>query len=206
MDHDDGLARALIEVVQADAIAVEEVPPSETHMYGIVSVGADHGHTFEINGMVEKPPQGTAPSNLIISGRYILGPEIFPILANIGKGAGGEIQLTDGMKKLAETQGCYGVRFDVKTYDTGSKIGFLAGAKDLAAKLAAGTLPPEKAAVAGKLIFNQRLDALLAAAFLCILWLVVADVLWTLLQRCRGAKLAPSKESPYEPSKLERRP
>ena len=82
------------------------------------------------------------------------------------------------------------------------KIGFLAGAKDLAAKLAAGTLPPEKAAVAGKLIFNQRLDALLAAAFLCILWLVVADVLWTLLQRCRGAKLAPSKESPYEPSKL----
>ena len=95
-------------------------------MYGIVSVGKDFGHTFEINGMVEKPPQGSAPSNLIISGRYILGPEIFPILANIGKGAGGEIQLTDGMKKLAETQGFYGVRFDGKTYDTGSKIGFLA--------------------------------------------------------------------------------
>ena len=111
---------------KGNVIAVEEVPPSETHMYGIVSVGKDFGHTFEINGMVEKPPQGSAPSNLIISGRYILGPEIFPILANIGKGAGGEIQLTDGMKKLAETQGFYGVRFDGKTYDTGSKIGFLA--------------------------------------------------------------------------------
>ena len=111
---------------QGNVIAVEEVPPAETHMYGIVSVGADFGHTFEINGMVEKPPQGTAPSNLIISGRYVLGPEIFDILANIGKGAGGEIQLTDGMKKLAEQQKFFGVRFDGKTYDTGSKLGFLA--------------------------------------------------------------------------------
>ena len=73
---------------------------------------------FQLAWRGEKPPQGTAPSNLIISGRYILGPEIFPILANIGKGAGGEIQLTDGMKKLAETQNFYGVRFDGKTYDT----------------------------------------------------------------------------------------
>ena len=109
-----------------NVIAVEEVPPAETHMYGIVSVGADHGHTFEINGMVEKPPQGTSPSNLIISGRYILGPEVFGILANVEKGAGGEIQLTDGMKKLAESQAFHGVRFDGKTYDTGSKVGFLA--------------------------------------------------------------------------------
>ena len=108
-----------------NVIAVEEVPPAETHMYGIVSVGADHGHTFEINGMVEKPPQGASPSNLIISGRYILGPEVFGILANVEKGAGGEIQLTDGMKKLAESQAFHGVRFDGKTYDTGSKVGFL---------------------------------------------------------------------------------
>ena len=63
-----------------NVIAVEEVPPAETHQYGIVSVGKDHGHTFEITGLVEKPPQGTAPSNLIISGRYVLGPEIFAIL------------------------------------------------------------------------------------------------------------------------------
>ena len=107
-------------------IAVEEVLPSETHQYGIVSVGADYGHSFEIKGMVEKPPQGTAPSNWIISGRFILEPEIFELLEKGEKGAGGEIQLTDAMIKLAATQPFHGVRFDGKTYDTGSKLGFLA--------------------------------------------------------------------------------
>jgi UTP--glucose-1-phosphate uridylyltransferase len=107
-------------------IAVEEVPPSETHLYGVVSVAKDFGHTFEIGGMVEKPPQGTAPSNLIISGRYVLEPQIFDILEKVEKGAGGEIQLTDGMKALAAQQPFFGVRFDGKTYDTGSKVGFLA--------------------------------------------------------------------------------
>jgi UTP--glucose-1-phosphate uridylyltransferase len=106
-------------------IAVEEVPASDTHMYGVVSVGKDFGDAFEINGMVEKPPQGTAPSNLIISGRYVLEPQIFGILETIEKGAGGEIQLTDGMKALSQSQSFYGVRFDGKTYDTGSKVGFL---------------------------------------------------------------------------------
>ena len=109
-----------------NVIAVEEVPPSETHMYGIVSVGKDFGHAFEIDGMVEKPPLGTAPSNLFISGRYILMPVVFDLLAKVGKGAGGEIQLTDGMKELAKAQPFHGVRFDGKTYDTGSKVGFLA--------------------------------------------------------------------------------
>ncbi|QBR72054.1 UTP--glucose-1-phosphate uridylyltransferase [Beijerinckiaceae bacterium] len=109
-----------------NVIAVEEVPPEETHQYGIVSIGKDFGPTFEITGMVEKPPQGMAPSNLIISGRYILGPEIFSILEKGEKGAGGEIQLTDGMKGLAATQAFHGVRFDGKTYDCGSKLGFLA--------------------------------------------------------------------------------
>lgn len=107
-------------------IAVEEVPPSETHLYGVVSVARDFGHTFEIGGMVEKPLQGTAPSNLIISGRYVLEPQIFDILEKVEKGAGGEIQLTDGMKALATKQPFFGVRFDGKTYDTGSKVGFLA--------------------------------------------------------------------------------
>ena len=125
-------SRCLAQCIEAheahggNIIAVEEVPASDTHMYGVVSVGRDHGHSFEINGMVEKPPQGTAPSNLIISGRYILQPEIFGVLANVGKGAGGEIQLTDGMKGLSERQSFHGVRFDGKTYDTGSKVGFLA--------------------------------------------------------------------------------
>ena len=107
-------------------IAVEEVPPSETHQYGVVGIGADHGHSFEIKGMVEKPPQGTSPSNWIITGRYILEPQIFELLEKGEKGAGGEIQLTDAMIKLAESQAFHGVRFDGKTYDTGSKLGFLA--------------------------------------------------------------------------------
>jgi UTP--glucose-1-phosphate uridylyltransferase len=106
-------------------IAVEEVLPEQTHQYGIVAVGADHGHSFEITDMIEKPKKGTAPSNLIISGRYILQPEIFGILERIEKGAGGEIQLTDGMVELAKSQAFHGVRFDGRTYDCGSKLGFL---------------------------------------------------------------------------------
>ena len=107
-------------------IAVEEVPMDETHQYGIVAKGQDYESSFEIIGMVEKPPRGTAPSNMIISGRYILGPEIFDILETVEKGAGGEIQLTDGMKVLARSQSFHGVRFDGRTFDCGMKIGFLA--------------------------------------------------------------------------------
>ncbi|GJE00317.1 UTP--glucose-1-phosphate uridylyltransferase [Methylobacterium isbiliense] len=106
-------------------IAVEEVAPDQTHQYGIVSVGEEYGDTFQITGMVEKPPKGTAPSNFIISGRYILQPEVFAILEKGEKGAGGEIQLTDAMKRLADTQSFYGMRYRGKTYDTGSKLGFL---------------------------------------------------------------------------------
>ena len=120
-------------------IAVEEVKPEETHQYGIVAVGETFGQTFEITGMVEKPKQGTAPSNFIISGRYILQPEIFSILERGEKGAGGEIQLTDAMIRLAEQQKFYGMRFDGRTYDTGSKIGFLT------ANLAYGLERPELA-------------------------------------------------------------
>eukprot|EP01037_Dinobryon_pediforme_P013594 gene13594-13708_t len=124
-------SRCLAQCIEAynthggNIIAVEEVPMEETHQYGVVAMGKDHGHSFEITGMVEKPAKGTAPSNQIISGRYILGPEIFNILENVEKGAGGEIQLTDGMKILANNQSFHGVRFDGRTYDTGSKIGFL---------------------------------------------------------------------------------
>jgi UTP--glucose-1-phosphate uridylyltransferase len=75
--------------------------------------------------MVEKPPQGTAPSNLSITGRYILQPEIFRILETQERGAGGEIQLTDGMIKLAKTQQFYGVEFEGERHDCGSKPGFL---------------------------------------------------------------------------------
>lgn len=106
-------------------IAVEEAPPDETHKYGVVSVGKSFGSTFEVNGMVEKPAPGTAPSNLIISGRYVLSPEIFKILEKLDKGSGDEIQLTDGMRILAKTQAFHGVRFSGKTYDCGSRLGFL---------------------------------------------------------------------------------
>lgn len=106
-------------------IAVEEVPPEQTHQYGIVTKGDDFGQTFEIARMVEKPPQGTAPSNLMISGRYILQPEIFDILSNQEKGAGGEIQLTDAMKKLAQIEKFFGMIYSGTTYDTGSKLGYL---------------------------------------------------------------------------------
>ena len=109
-----------------NVIAVEEVPMEETHQYGIVSIGVDEGHTFKITGMVEKPPKGTAPSTSIISGRYILDPSVFALLEKGEKGAGGEIQLTDAMIKLAKSQPFHGVRFDGNTYDTGSKLGFLA--------------------------------------------------------------------------------
>jgi UTP--glucose-1-phosphate uridylyltransferase len=106
-------------------IAVEEVPEDQTHQYGIVSVGQTFGQTFEITGMVEKPPKGTAPSNLIISGRYILQPEIFDILSRQEKGAGNEIQLTDAMKTLAQSQEFFGMKYEGRTHDTGSKLGFL---------------------------------------------------------------------------------
>ncbi len=109
-----------------NVIAVEEVPMEDTSKYGVVSIGADEGHTFEITGMVEKPQAGTAPSTSIISGRYVLDPSVFAILEKGETGAGGEIQLTDAMIALAHNQAFHGVRFDGKTYDTGSKLGFLA--------------------------------------------------------------------------------
>ena len=130
-------------------IAVESVPAEETHQYGIVAVGKDFGPTFEIQGMVEKPAQGTAPSNLIISGRYILQPEIFKILENVGRGAGGEIQLTDGMIELMRAQAFFGARFDGRTYDCGSKLGFLTA--NIAFALEREDLAPQLRAEARKL-------------------------------------------------------
>jgi len=110
---------------KANVIAVEEVPADKTHQYGICGVGKRDGKMFEIDGMIEKPKPGTAPSNLSISGRYILQPEIFNILATQERGAGGEIQLTDAMIGLSKTQKFYGVEFEGERHDCGSKAGFL---------------------------------------------------------------------------------
>jgi UTP--glucose-1-phosphate uridylyltransferase len=107
-------------------LAVEPAPDDQLKNYGVVSVGAGDGSTFAVNGMVEKPKPGTAPSNLTILGRYILQPEIFGILAAQEKGAGGEIQLTDAMLTLFKQQPFYGLRYEGRAFDCGSKLGFLA--------------------------------------------------------------------------------
>jgi UTP--glucose-1-phosphate uridylyltransferase len=110
----------------ANIIAVEEVPMERISAYGVVGVGEMKGKSFAITEMVEKPPREKAPSNLIITGRYILQPEIFDILETQAGGAGGEIQITDAMIKLAQRQPFYGLKFDGRSFDCGSKIGFLA--------------------------------------------------------------------------------
>jgi UTP--glucose-1-phosphate uridylyltransferase len=110
----------------ANIIAVEEVPMERISAYGVVGVGEMKGKSFAITEMVEKPPREKAPSNLIITGRYILQPEIFDILETQTGGAGGEIQITDAMIKLAQRQPFYGLKFDGRSFDCGSKIGFLA--------------------------------------------------------------------------------
>ena len=109
----------------ANIVAVEEVPMDRIHMYGVVGVGKPKGKAFEITQMVEKPKAADAPSNLSITGRYILQPQIFELLGKQAAGAGGEIQLTDAMLALAKTQPFYGLKFDGRSYDCGSKIGFL---------------------------------------------------------------------------------
>ena len=123
----------LAEMIQAynekggNHVAVAPVPEDQTHQYGIVGVEAVKAKVSRITKMVEKPPKGTAPSNLHITGRYILQPEIFGLLASQERGSGGEIQLTDSMIKLSEAGGqdFFAVRFDGTIYDCGSKIGFL---------------------------------------------------------------------------------
>jgi UTP--glucose-1-phosphate uridylyltransferase len=110
---------------KANIIAVEEVPMERVHMYGIVGVAKDSGKSLPITKMVEKPKREDAPSNLSITGRYILQPEIFQVLENQQTGAGGEIQLTDAMIALSKTQPFYAVKFEGRSYDCGSKLGFL---------------------------------------------------------------------------------
>jgi UTP--glucose-1-phosphate uridylyltransferase len=128
MDAEPGaLAQAVAAYneVGGNIVVVEPVPESETHKYGVVSLTGRDGRLNQMTGMVEKPPQGTAPSNLIVSGRYILQPEIFDLLAKHKKGAGGEIQLTDGMAALMETQSFHALEYEGATFDCGDKIGLL---------------------------------------------------------------------------------
>ena len=108
-----------------NVIAVEEAQPEFVSRYGIVGVGEEDETGFRITQMVEKPKPDDAPSNLFISGRYILQPEIFDLLEDQEPGAGDEIQITDAMKRLSETQRFTGFRYRGRTNDTGTKAGFL---------------------------------------------------------------------------------
>lgn len=113
------------EEIGGNIIAVEEVPHQEVSSYGVVGRGEGSDAGFRITDMVEKPKSQDAPSNLIISGRYILQPEVFNLLADQPRGAGGEIQLTDAMQTLMHTQPFAGVKYEGQSFDCGSKVGFL---------------------------------------------------------------------------------
>ena len=107
-------------------IAVEDVPKEETYKYGIVDVESEDGNSLPVRGLVEKPAIEEAPSTLSVIGRYILQPEVFDHLSAFETGAGGEIQLTDAMAKLIGKQPFFASRFDGKSYDSGSRLGFIA--------------------------------------------------------------------------------
>jgi UTP--glucose-1-phosphate uridylyltransferase len=131
VQHERGCLAQMIDAAddlgeRANIIAVEEVPMERIDQYGVVGVGENKGRMFSITGMVEKPTRDRAPSNLIITGRYILQPEILDLLAKQDRGTGGEIQLTDAMIALARTQSFYGLKFVGRSFDCGSKVGFLA--------------------------------------------------------------------------------
>lgn len=111
--------------VGGNIVVVEPCPPGEAHKYGIVALDGHQGRLNRMTGMVEKPAPGTEPSNLFISGRYILQPEIFSLLAEQQKGAGGEIQLTDAMARLMKLESFHALEYDGVTYDCGDKIGLL---------------------------------------------------------------------------------
>ena len=136
----DGATGALSQLIQVydeiggNVIGVETVPDSEAHKYGVVDPVGRRGHRMAMRGLVEKPPQGTAPSNLAIAGRYILQPEIFDILATQERGVGGEIQLTDAMVRLMQHQSFTAVEYEGITYDCGDIIGLLRANVALALK------------------------------------------------------------------------
>jgi UTP--glucose-1-phosphate uridylyltransferase len=126
-----GQPNCLAQMVEAFAtvggniVAALEVPDSETHKYGVIDPGASDGRLTEIRGMVEKPAPGTAPSDLMLPGRYILQPEVMRALDAQEQGAGGEIQLTDAIAKVIGKQPLHAYRFEGKRYDCGSAAGFV---------------------------------------------------------------------------------
>src|SRR5712691_8447469 len=121
--------RRVFEETGRPVVALMEVQPEETSRYGIVAGSNAGGRRFQITDMVEKP-KSKPPSHYAIIGRYILPPEIFPILQKTGRGAGGEIQLTDALRQLVQQGDFYGYVFEGKRYDAGDKIGYLKATVD----------------------------------------------------------------------------
>jgi UTP--glucose-1-phosphate uridylyltransferase len=152
---------SVYEAKRASILAVEQVPKTDTDKYGIVAVEADNSVTTRVRSIVEKPKPAVAPSNLAVVGRYVLTPAIFEHLERIGQGAGGEIQLTDGIAALMREEAVYAYRFGGKRYDCGSKLGYLQATVEYAlghVELGAGfrsylrslkVAPPARAARAG---------------------------------------------------------
>lgn len=128
VESDNPAIKQLVEAYEdtgKSVIGVQEVDESQTHRYGIIDPLEKVDKKYEVKQFVEKPKQGTAPSNLAIMGRYILTPEIFDYLATQGKGAGGEIQLTDAIERLNKDDQVYAFDFDGNRFDVGEKLGFV---------------------------------------------------------------------------------
>jgi len=142
-----GCLKQMIEAydkVGGNLLCAQEVPDDQTHQYGIITPGSRDGALTEVKGLVEKPAPGTAPSNLSVIGRYILQPEVMRVLETQGKGAGGEIQLTDAMAQMIGGQPFHGVTFQGRRYDCGDKAGYIhanmavaAGRDDIGASIRA---------------------------------------------------------------------
>lgn len=145
------------EQVGGNLISVLEVRPEDVSSYGVIAPGETRGKLTEVRGLIEKPPVGKAPSNKIVSGRYILQPEIMQILEHQAEGAGGEIQLTDAMAKLIGVQPFNAVSFDGKRYDCGSKLGYIEAT--LALALLRVDMKTEVRAIVSRLLEEtQRVD------------------------------------------------
>ena len=138
MDAEPGATAQAIAAYEAtggsNIVVTEPAPPGMAHQYGIVALDGHDGRLNRMTGMVEKPAPGTEPSNLFISGRYVLNPEIFAVLETVERGAGGEIQLTDGMAELMGSQSFHSLEYDGTTYDCGDRLGWLRANVALALK------------------------------------------------------------------------
>jgi UTP--glucose-1-phosphate uridylyltransferase len=148
-----GCMKQMVEAYNAvggNLISVLEVPREQVSSYGVITPGAQHGALTEVRGLVEKPKVEDAPSNLIVSGRYILQPEVMRVLEHQEKGAGGEIQLTDAMAQMIGTQPFHAVTFNGRRFDCGSKTGYIEA--NLAVALSRPDMADDVRRIAGELL------------------------------------------------------